>query len=82
VVRLEGWSRQRRVIVLRRCVKGALAASSIDDHGQQKLSFAEVVPSGIWLGVFLLAQLEQIGQAPLFRFAHDRLIAEARVAAQ
>ena len=42
MVRLEGWSRQRRVIVLRRRVKGALAASSIDDHGQQKLSFAEV----------------------------------------
>ena len=42
VVRLDGWSRQRRVIVLRRRVKGALAASSIDDHGQQKLSFAEV----------------------------------------
>src|SRR5450631_1072530 len=41
-VRLEGWSRERRVIVLRRRVKGALAASSIDEHGQQKLSFAEV----------------------------------------
>lgn len=41
-VRLEGWSRQRRVIVLRRRVKGALAASVIDDRGQQKLSFVEI----------------------------------------
>ncbi len=36
-----GWSRQRRAIVLRRRVKGALAASASDDHGQQKLSFVE-----------------------------------------
>ncbi len=42
LVRLEGWSRQRRAIVLRRRVKGALAASLSDDHGQQKLSFVEV----------------------------------------
>ena len=41
-VRLEGWSRQRRAIVLRRRVKGTLAASVTDEHGQQKLSFVEV----------------------------------------
>lgn len=53
-LRLEGWSRQRRVIVSRRRVKGAIgsrdairsgslwAASLSDDHGQQKLSFVEV----------------------------------------
>src|ERR1019366_2795292 len=41
-VRLEGWSRQRRAIVLRRRVKGTLAASVTDDHGQQKLSFVEI----------------------------------------
>ncbi len=40
-VRLEGWSRQRRAIVLRRRVRGTLAAS-VTDHGQQKLSFVEV----------------------------------------
>ena len=33
-VRLQGWSRQRRIIVLRRRVKGALAASSMDDQAQ------------------------------------------------
>jgi hypothetical protein len=41
-VRLEGWSRQRRAIVLRRRVKGTLAASVTGDHGQQKLSFVEI----------------------------------------
>jgi hypothetical protein len=41
-VRLEGWSRQRRAIVLRRRVRGVLAMSVTDDHGQQKLSFVEV----------------------------------------
>jgi len=44
VVRLVGWSRQRRIVVLRRRVKGALAASSPDDHGQQQLSFIETGP--------------------------------------
>ncbi len=42
VVRLVGWSRRRRIIVLRRRVKGALAASSRDDQGQQQLSFVEI----------------------------------------
>ncbi len=40
-VRLEGWSRQRRAIVLRRRMRGTLTAS-VTDHGQQKLSFVEV----------------------------------------
>ena len=42
-VRLEGWSRRYvRAIVLRRRVKGTLAASVTDEHRQQKLSFVEV----------------------------------------
>jgi hypothetical protein len=43
-VRLDGWSRQRRVIVLRRRVKGASAASSRDKNGHQQLSFVEIGP--------------------------------------
>ena len=43
-VRLEGWSRQRRIIVLRRRVKGALAAPSMDDQGQPQLSFIDIGP--------------------------------------
>jgi hypothetical protein len=42
ILRLDGWSRQRRVIVLRRRVKGDLAVSSNDDTGQQRLSFVDV----------------------------------------
>jgi hypothetical protein len=41
-VRLEGWSRQRRAIVMRRRLRGHLAASAADDHDQQKLSFVEI----------------------------------------
>lgn len=43
VVRLEGWSRQRRAIVLRRRVKEGLVAPACDGNGQQKLSFVEIV---------------------------------------
>jgi len=43
-VRLQGWSRQRRIIVLRRRVKGALAASPMDDQGQPQLSFIDIGP--------------------------------------
>ena len=43
-VRLAGCSRQRRVIVLRLRVKGALAASSRRDPGPPQLSFLEIGP--------------------------------------
>ncbi len=43
-VRLAGWSRQRRIIVLRRRVKGALAASSGREPGPPQLSFLEIGP--------------------------------------
>ena len=42
-VRLQGWSWQRRIIVLRRRVKGALAASSTDF----KYYYIPVPPNGI-----------------------------------
>jgi len=41
-VRLTGWSRSRRVIVLRRRVKGALGLSQVGDAGAPQLSFAEI----------------------------------------
>ena len=41
-VRLEGWSRQRRAIVLRRRLKGAVALSQDDGSGVAQLSFAEI----------------------------------------
>jgi hypothetical protein len=41
-LRLSGWSRQRRVVLLRRRLKGALAVSEQDANGQHRLSFATV----------------------------------------
>src|SRR5208282_3097175 len=41
-VRLTGWSRQRRVIVLRRRLKGALGLSPSDDGGAPQLAFIEI----------------------------------------
>jgi len=41
-LRLDGWGRQRRVVLLRRKLEGALAISEQDANGQQLLSFATV----------------------------------------
>ena len=41
-VRLSGWSRQRRVIVLRRRLKSALGLAQSDEDGTPQLSFAEI----------------------------------------
>jgi hypothetical protein len=66
-VRLQGWSRQRRVIVLRRRVKGALASSSTDDGGQPRLAFADIGPGeDIWqyqvVATSLVEELASFGQ--------------------
>ena len=41
-VRLEGWSRERRAIVLRRRLKCAVGLSDNDESGLAQLSFAEI----------------------------------------
>ena len=41
-VRLTGWSRERRVIVLRRRLKGALGLAQSDEDGTPQLSFTEI----------------------------------------
>jgi hypothetical protein len=41
-LRLDGWGRQRRVVLLRRKLEGVLAISEQDANGQQLLSFATV----------------------------------------
>ena len=41
-VRLEGWSRQRRAVVLRRRLRGSVALSHDDISGAAQLSFAEI----------------------------------------
>jgi hypothetical protein len=48
-LRLMGWSRQRRIILLRRKLRGDLAWAEPTHSGQERLSFAEVDGSGeIW----------------------------------
>jgi hypothetical protein len=43
-LRLEGWSRQRRVVILRRRLKESLAIARRDDGGQLALGFVEIGP--------------------------------------
>jgi hypothetical protein len=67
VVRLVGWSRQRRIIVLRRRVKGALASSSPAEEGQPRLAFLDIGPGEeIWeyqvLVTSLVEELASFGQ--------------------
>ena len=63
VVRLVGWSRQRRIIVLRRRVKGALASSSPAEEGQLRLAFVDIGPSEeIWeYQVLVTSLVEELG---------------------
>jgi hypothetical protein len=66
-VRLNGWSRQRCVIVLRRRVTGALASAVKNDHGQQQLCFADIGPGAelheyTVLATTLEAGVESFGQ--------------------
>jgi len=41
-LRLEGWSRYRRIVILRRRIERELALSERDDDGQLRLGFAEI----------------------------------------
>jgi hypothetical protein len=43
-LRLEGWSRQRQVVILRRRLKEGVAAAGRDDGGQLALGFVEIGP--------------------------------------
>jgi hypothetical protein len=43
-LRLQGWSRQRRVVILRRRLKEGVAAASRNAAGQMALSFIEIGP--------------------------------------
>ena len=44
-IRLQGWSRQRRVVVLRRRVKGALATPAMDEDEPPRLALLDIGPS-------------------------------------
>jgi hypothetical protein len=66
-IRLVGWSRQRRIMVLRRPVKGAIAASERGDDGQPLLTYLDIGPGvDVWeyqvLVTSLVADVESFGQ--------------------
>jgi hypothetical protein len=66
-LRLQGWSRQRRVVLLRRKLDRPLAITEQDEDGQQRLSFATVDPrKKIWefgaLVTSLDAEILTLGQ--------------------
>jgi Transposase DDE domain group 1 len=58
-LRLVGWSRHRRIILLRRKLAGALALADRNDHGQQLLTFVEVGPDKeLWEYAALVTSLD------------------------
>ena len=57
-LRLMGWSRQRRIIMLRRKLRGDLAIAETTQAGQPRLSFAEIDGSGeVWEYAALVTSL-------------------------
>ena len=66
-LRLVGWSRHRRIILLRRKLAGDLALADRNDHGQQLLTFTDVGPDKeLWeyaaLATSLDAEILTLGQ--------------------
>ena len=66
-IRLQGWSRQRRVVILRRRVRGALATRAMDEDRPPRLAFLDIGPSEeMWeyqvLATTLAEALESFGQ--------------------
>jgi len=58
-LRLVGWSRQRRIIMMRRKLRGDLALAETDQSGQKRLSFTEVDSSGeVWEYAALVTSLD------------------------
>ena len=58
-LRLQGWSRHRRIVILRRRLERSLALAERDDAGQLRLSFAEVAAGGeVWEYAVLVTSLD------------------------
>jgi hypothetical protein len=58
-LRLEGWSRQRRIVIFQRRLERSVALAERDDVGQLRLSFAEVDDGGeVWEYAVLLTSLD------------------------
>ena len=73
-LRLMGWSRSRRVVVLRRRLKGSLAVSEPGDGNQLRLSFAEIgEDTAVWEYAVLVTSLDEevLSIAQLYRDRAD-----------
>jgi len=73
-LRLMGWSRSRRVIVLRRRLKGSLVASIPGSQDQLRLSFAEIgEDTALWEYAVLVTSLDEevLSIAQLYRDRAD-----------
>jgi hypothetical protein len=73
-LRLVGWSRSRRVIVLRRRLKGNVVASMRDGQDQLRLSFAEIgEDTALWEYAVLVTSLDEevLSIAQLYRDRAD-----------
>ena len=65
-LRLEGWSQQRRVIVLRRRLKGSVVASMRDDANQLRLGFAGIEDdTALWEYAVLVTSVVPMALGPL-----------------
>jgi Transposase DDE domain group 1 len=73
-LRLMGWSRSRRVIVLRRRLKGSVVASARDNQNQLRLGFAEIgEDTALWEYAVLATSLDEevLSIAQLYRDRAD-----------
>jgi Transposase DDE domain group 1 len=73
-LRLQGWSRSRRVFVLRRRLKGNVVASMGGDSNQLRLSFAEIgEDTALWEYAVLVTSLDEevLSIAQLYRDRAD-----------
>jgi Transposase DDE domain group 1 len=73
-LRLMGWSRSRRAIVLRRRLKGSVVAGVPGDSNQLRLSFAETgEDTALWEYAVLVTSLDEevLGIAQLYRDRGD-----------
>ena len=74
MLRLQGWSRSRRVVVLRRRLKGSVAVSEQGDRNQLRLSFAEIgEDTAVWEYAVLVTSLDEevLSIAQLYRDRAD-----------
>jgi hypothetical protein len=76
-LRLEGWSRQRRVVILRRRLKEGLAVAGRDDAGQLALGFVEIgAESEVYEYSVLVTSIDEEEVLTLAQLYRDRADSE------